>query len=99
MKKEEYTSAGNPVVLDFTRCKTFDDMYDIISVPFGFPEFFGKNPDALWDCMRDYCEKGTRVIVKGSKNIHKDLKDEFELIIRVFNRLHQETPETTVEII
>ena len=99
MKKEEYTSIGNPVVLDFTHCKTFNDMYDIISVPFDFPEFFGKNPDALWDCMRDYCEKGTRVIVKGSKNIHEDLKDEFELIIRVFNRLHKETPNITFEII
>ncbi len=99
MKKEEYISTENPVVLDFTHCKTFNDLYNVISVSFDFPEFFGKNPDALWDCMRDYCEKGTQIIVKGSKNIHENLKDEFALILRVFNRVHKETPNITFEII
>ncbi len=94
-----YKPINNPIILDFTDCDNWLKMYDILKDGFGFPEYFGNNPDALWDCMRDYCEKGTRIIVKGSKNIHENLKDEFALILRVFNRVHKETPNITFEII
>ncbi len=99
MKNEEYTPSANPIILDFTECKTYYDLYDVISVAFDFPEFFGKNLDALWDCMKDYCEKGTQVIIKGSKLIPCTLKDTFAEILEVFNNVHKRTPNITFEIV
>ena len=98
MKSEEYTPIASPVILDFTSCKTFKDLYDAISVPFGFPDYFGNNPDALWDCLSYYCRRELKVRIYGSKNIPDDLKNEFALILRVFNRVHEKTPNITFEI-
>jgi len=99
MQNEEYTPLVSPIILDFTGCKTFNDLYNVISVSFDFPDYFGKNPDALWDCMSCIWDEELKVIIKGSRTLHENLKDEFALILRVFNRVHKETPNITFEII
>ena len=99
MKSKEYTPTSSPIILDFTGCKTFKDLYDVISVPFNFPDYFGNNPDALWDCLSCYCRRELNVRIYGSKSIPDDLKNEFALILRVFNRVHEETPNITFEIV
>ncbi len=99
MKNEEYTPMSSPVILDFTECKTFNDLYNVISVPFDFPDYFGNNPDALWDCLSCFCQYDLKVKICGSKSIPDDLKNEFALILRVFDRVHKETPNITFEIV
>lgn len=99
MKNEEYTPSASPIILDFAVCKTYDDLYNVISAAFDFPDFFGKNLDALWDCMKDYCEKGTQVIIKGSELIPYNLKDTFAEILEVFNDIHKRTPSITFDVI
>ena len=99
MKNEEYTPTSSPVILDFTECKTSYDLYDVIRTAFDFPNFFGKNLDALWDCMKDYCEKDAQVIIYGSKIIPCELKDKFAEIFEVFKNVHKRTPSITFEIV
>lgn len=99
MRNEKYTLSTHHIILDFSKCKTYGDLYNVISAAFDFPDFFGKNLDALWDCMKDYCEKGTQVIIKGSKLIPSTLKDTFAEILEVFNNVHKRMPSITFEII
>ncbi len=42
---------GSRVLIDFYQVKTIDDFYDQLSDKFGFPDFFGRNGDALIDCL------------------------------------------------
>ncbi|GBU09468.1 hypothetical protein AwWohl_06060 [Gammaproteobacteria bacterium] len=42
---------GKIVKLDFSEIKTSDDFYDAISKALGFPSFFGRNINALIDCL------------------------------------------------
>lgn len=35
------------IVLDFTGCKYIMRLYDILQEGFGFPDWFGRNHDAL----------------------------------------------------
>ena len=51
-----YKPVDNPIVLDFTDCNNWLKMYDILKDGFGFPEYFGNNPDALWDCLNCFCQ-------------------------------------------
>ena len=42
----------NPIILDFSQCKYFGEIHKIIKEKLGFPDYYGENLDALWDCMR-----------------------------------------------
>ena len=37
------------IVLDFTNCRSIDEVYDIIQKGFDYGGYMGKNLDALWD--------------------------------------------------
>lgn len=41
------------IVLDFTDCKYPADIHRVLKDSFGFPEYYGANGDALWDCLND----------------------------------------------
>ncbi|MCG8711046.1 barstar family protein [Brenneria sp. 4F2] len=42
---------GKKVKIDFAKIKTLDDFYNELSGLFGFPDFFGRNINALIDCL------------------------------------------------
>jgi len=94
-----YKPVDNPIVLDFTDCNNWLKMYDILKDGFGFPEYFGNNPDALWDCLNCFCQYDLKIKIYGSKSISDDLKNEFALVLKVFDDVHKETPNITFEII
>ena len=39
------------IVLDFTGCKSITEVHWRIRDTFHFPDFYGENLDALWDCL------------------------------------------------
>lgn len=58
------------------------------------------NLDALWDCLRDYNDEDTiQVYVKGVKQIPKELSEHMKGILKIFDRVHVETPNVTFEVI
>lgn len=40
--------------IDFTNCKTVVEVHKMIQNVLDFPEYYGKNLDALWDCLTKY---------------------------------------------
>ena len=53
-----------------------NDGHDYLKEVLGFPDYYGKNLDALYDCL---CEIGveTEIILKNSKEVSKDIIDTF----------------------
>ena len=85
--------------VDFSEVKQYGDIHKILRRDLEFPDYYGGNLDALWDCLSCYCRRELNVRIYGSKSIPDDLKNEFALILRVFNRVHEETPNITFEIV
>ena len=88
------------IVLDFTGCKYYMKLYDIIQESFGFPDRFGRNLDALWDLLRDYAGcPSIAVKIKGIGTMPKDLHDYMDKVLEVFADIHDEVPHMNFEVI
>lgn len=70
------------ITLDLTNCKYIRDFHERIRVAFNFPEWYGKNLDALWDLLSDPCFMEVSVV--GADTMSKDLCEYFPKIIKVF---------------
>ncbi len=87
------------ITLDFTGCKYFLELHDVLKKAFGFPDYYGKNLDALWDCLDNYCDWDLCVYVKGSNTLPKEFEEYMQKMIRIFERVHSTTPNILFEII
>ena len=53
------------VLCDFSRLGTPDAVYDYLTKELAFPDYFGRNLDALHDCLTDICVP-TRLVLTGT---------------------------------
>ena len=75
-------------ILDLTDCKYLSEMHERIKNSLDFPDYYGKNLDALWDCINCDCDVNFVEII-GSETISNELKPIFEKIINIFERNKQ----------
>ena len=54
------------ITIDFTGAKNWDEVHERISKPLDFPEWYGKNLDALWDLLTGYIAP-CNIKIKGTK--------------------------------
>ncbi|ASM02270.1 hypothetical protein BMF90_18065 [Serratia sp. OLHL2] len=67
---------GRKVKIDFAKIKTLDDFYTELSGLFGFPDFFGRNINALIDCffsLRYPQDEMTKIHVAASEYLLMEL--------------------------
>ena len=43
----------NPYILDFTDTETMFELHETIKKELDFPDYYGANMDAFWDCLTD----------------------------------------------
>ena len=64
-----------------------------------FPDYYGENLSALWDCLDNYCNWELCVIIFGTEKISKEWQPYMKEILEVFQDVHEKTPNITFEII
>jgi len=77
------------VTIDFSNVKYIYDIHKIISDTLDFPEWYGKNLDALWDLLvREIpCYE---VHLKGVNAIRKDLQSFMQKVVGIFKKAEVE---------
>jgi RNAse (barnase) inhibitor barstar len=60
--------------IDGTRIRSKGDFYDAVAVALSFPDWFGRNLDALYDCLRDlsWLPAGEHVLVWSAPEVFRD---------------------------
>ena len=91
----------NPILLDFTGCRYLGEVHKLLKECFGFPEYYGENWDALWDCLRDLFYKRGEWLVRiyGFNELPEDLREECNKMLEVFDDVHQDTPNVMFQLI
>ncbi len=52
-KEDTMYAYKDPYILDFRRVKSYDEVHKIIREAFDFPDYYGENWSAFWDCLTD----------------------------------------------
>ena len=91
----------NPIILDFSLCNQNYDIHKLLKDKFGFPEYYGENWDALWDCLRYLWIDGENiwVVIYGFMSLPDDLREYCEKMLEIFEDVHRDTPNVTFELI
>lgn len=77
----------NPCVIDFSKYKTIADMYEDFKQVFGFPDYYGNNLDAFWDCMTDIIGKTLYIEINGLTEFEKQHLKDATIFEKILNRL------------
>lgn len=91
----------NPIILDFSGCKYLGEIHKILKQNFGFPEYYGENWDALWDCLHGlFCSSGNiSVKIHGFNSLNSELREYCLTMLEIFDDVHKDTPNVTFELI
>ena len=82
------------IVLDFTDCKYPADIHRVLKESFGFPEYYGANWDALWDCLNDLFFSSEEALVKicGISTLDKEMQAYLKPMFELFSDISDDNP-------
>ena len=91
----------NPIILDFSQCKYYLDVFKLLKNEFGLPEACGSNWSAMWDMLRDcFCDRGYyEVHIYGYKSMPDDWQEECIKMLEIFDDVHKKTPNVVFKLI
>ena len=55
----------DPYIIDFTEVKHYLQVHEIIKEALDFPDYYGKNWDAFWDCLTDMVGRPVHIEIRG----------------------------------
>ena len=90
-------------IIDFKDVKGIYDMFEIISTAMDFPDYFGNNWDAFWDCMTDIICINLEIEILNLDALDSDLRKDKEKFLTLLKELkHLDNDEwcdiTTIKI-
>ena len=69
-------------ILDFSGVKTWIDIHAIIEKEFDFPDYYGANWDAFWDCITDFIDsRGLDIEIIGLDKIYSRFKEDVDIFV------------------
>ena len=91
----------NPIMLDFSKCKYLGEIHKVFKKKFGLPEYYGENPDALWDLLEGIFDDMGEITaeISGFNNLEKTLKAATAELLEVLDDVAKETPNFSYKII
>ena len=87
----------NYIILDFSGIKSLWQLHEYFKDVFELPDYYGRNMDALWDCLRCSFEEDTTIVLKNLRSMPKDMHPIIPTIQELFQDLENEEAEVTVK--
>ena len=102
--QEYYAYKGikeNPIILDFSKAQYLSEIHKVLKVGFGLPDYYGENPDALWDLLDGLFNEMGDVVAEiyGFNGLDKGLKRATLTLLEVLEDVHNKTPNFSYKII
>ena len=72
--------------VDFSKVKYYIEIHEVLKRDLDFPDYYGGNTDALWDCLTDMLGDPSHIEISGFEDIKSKYKNEWDSIIRIFKK-------------
>lgn len=86
------------ITLDFSGINTVDDLHDYFQKMFDLPHYYGRNMDALWDCLQCSFNENTTIILKNLHSMSCNMQPVVSTITELFEDLQNEEENVTVRL-
>lgn len=84
------------ITLDFTGIKTLWELHEYFKTVFQLPDYYGRNMDALWDCLYYSFEFPTTITLKNVSDIPAEMQETVEVMLELFDDLQRKDKKVTV---
>ncbi|HBF14114.1 MAG TPA: hypothetical protein DDW30_00235 [Clostridiales bacterium] len=74
-------------ILDFSGINRIGDIHRIIRDELDFPDYYGMNWDACWDCLTDMVGKPLHIKLIGVERIRQKFPRHAEILLELFKEL------------
>jgi ribonuclease inhibitor len=78
------------VNIDTTSCSTPDQLHEVLRQQLDFPAYYGKNLDALWDCLTGWVQMPLTVEWCGIAEARQTIGDYVDKVLETFQQAEQE---------
>ena len=78
------------ISIDGNKISTEEEFHIEISKALKFPDYYGKNLDALWDCLTGYIDTNINLIWSNHQFSKTSLGKKFDVIKSIFDDLCDE---------
>ena len=78
---------NSEIIIDCSNIKDKKELHEQFKIKFNFPDYYGMNWDAFWDCLTEKNNLPSKLIMKNFNNLKLILPKEtrvFEKIIKDF---------------
>lgn len=89
----------DPYTIDFSNVKYYGEIHTIIKEALDFPDYYGRNWDAFWDCLTDMVGRKVAIEIIGMdriRDMYPDIAVKMLGILKGFK--HYEDDEFVHEI-
>ena len=80
----------NHFVLDFSEVTTVMELHQYLKNVFSFPDYYGNNMDAMWDCLSCCYNENTTIELRNLGVLCRRLEQTAKTMLEVFQDLHNE---------
>jgi ribonuclease inhibitor len=78
--------------IDTTKCSTIDDVHDQLKAVLHLPDYYGKNLNALWDCLTGWLEMPLTIEWIGFEDAEKRIGSTVRGILELLQEAENEIP-------
>lgn len=90
------TNAKRELYLDSGSIYSIEDFHEQVAQLFGFPSYYGRNLDDLWDCLNSYIDPCLRLTIRDFDHLIQVFGPEAEALKEIFEKLPQYHPEMEI---
>ena len=85
--------------VNFTGVKTYWDFYEALIKGLEFPDWCGKNTDAIWDLLTGYAEEPAIIRIQGMNRLPKSLSVQVERFKEIIAELPVDAPYVNYQFV